>query len=55
MHSVYPPKNEREFEDLRTITLIFRNLTMNPVNLKFMLGTQIFQLFVSMYNLGFDS
>lgn len=54
-HSIYPPRGERELEDLRTITLIFRNLTMNPVNLKFMLGTQIFQLFVSMYNLSFDS
>ena len=28
---------------------------MNPVNLKFMLGSQIFQLFVTMYNIGFDS
>lgn len=54
-HSVYPPKSEQDFEDLRTITLIFRNLTMNPVNLKFMLGTSIFQLLVNMFNIGFDN
>jgi hypothetical protein len=27
---------------------------MNPINLKFMLGTSVFQLFVSMFNTGFD-
>jgi hypothetical protein len=27
---------------------------MNPINLKFILGTQIFQLFVSMFNTAFD-
>lgn len=54
-HSIYPPKNEQDREDLRTVTLIFRNLTMNPVNLKFILGTSIFQLFVTMFNTGFDN
>jgi hypothetical protein len=44
-----------ELEDLRTITLIFRNLTMYPINLKFMLGTSVFQLLVSMFNTGFDN
>lgn len=53
-HSIYPPKNTQQYEDLRTITLIFRNLTMNPINLKFMLGTSIFQLLVSMFNTSFD-
>jgi hypothetical protein len=28
---------------------------MNPVNLKFMLGTSIFQLFVNIFNIGFDN
>lgn len=28
---------------------------MNPVNLKFMLGTSVFQLLVSMFNTGFDN
>ena len=28
---------------------------MNPINLKFMLGTQIFQQLVGMFNIGFDS
>ena len=28
---------------------------MNPINLKFMLGTSVFQLLVSMFNTGFDS
>ena len=37
------------------MTLILRNLTMNPVNLKFMLGTSVFQLLVSMFNTGFDN
>jgi len=41
-------------EDIRTVTLIFRNFTMNPLNLKFMLGTTIFQTFVNMFNTGFD-
>lgn len=27
---------------------------MNPINLKFMLGTSIFQLLVNMFNIGFD-
>lgn len=27
---------------------------MNPINLKFMLGTSVFQLLVSMFNTGFD-
>jgi hypothetical protein len=54
-HSIYPPKTEQDKEDLRTSTLIFRNLTMNPINLKFILGTSIFQLFVTMFNTGFDN
>jgi len=53
-HSIYPPKTQQAYEDLRTLTLIFRNLTMNPINLKFMLGTPVFQLFVNMFNIGFD-
>ena len=54
MHGIYPHKNEQDLEDLRTVTLIFRNLTMNPVNLKFILGTPIFQTFVAMFNSGYD-
>ena len=53
-HNLYPPKNQQEYEDIRTITLIFRNLTLNSSNLKYMLGTPIFQLLVSMFNTGFD-
>lgn len=52
--TLYPPKTDQELEDLRTITLIFRNLTLNPINLKFILGSSIFQLFVTMFNIGFD-
>ena len=37
------------------MTLIFRNLTLNPVNLKFILGTSVFQLLVQMFNTGLDS
>lgn len=28
---------------------------MNPINLKYMLGTPIFQLLVNMFNIGFDN
>ena len=27
---------------------------MNPINLKYMLGSPIFQLFVTMFNIGLD-
>ncbi len=55
LHSIYPPRQGQDLEDVRTITLILRNLTMNPINLKFMLGTSVFQLLVAMFNTGFDS
>lgn len=53
--ALYPPKNDQDLEDLRTITLIFRNLTLNPINLKYILGSSIFQMFVTMFNTGFDA
>ena len=53
-HSIYPARHPQDLEDLRTITLILRNLTMNPINLKFMLGTSVFALLVNMFNTGFD-
>lgn len=37
--SIYPPKNEDQMEHLRMVTTIFRNFTMSPINLKFILGT----------------
>ena len=50
----YPPANPTQLEDLRTITLIFRNFTMNPLNLKHMLGSSVFALLVTMFNAGAD-
>ncbi len=37
-------------EYLRTVTMIFRNFTMSPVNLKYILGSEIFELFVRIFN-----
>ena len=54
-HSLYPPQNEENKEHLRTIICIFRNLTMNAINLKFILGTPIFALFVQIFNQRLDS
>lgn len=53
-HSIYPPENEDQREHLRTVIAIFRNLTMNPINLKYILGTPIFQLFIKIFNTRFD-
>lgn len=54
-HALYPPQNEEQKEHLRTVIAIFRNLTMNPINLKFILGTPIFGLFVTIFNRRLDS
>lgn len=52
--SLYPPKTEEQKEHLRTVIAIFRNLTMSPINLKYILGTSIFNLFVKIFNTRLD-
>jgi len=37
------------------VIAIFRNLTMNPTNLKSILGTPIFDLFVKLFNTRLDA
>jgi hypothetical protein len=48
-------------ENFRTVLTIWRNFTMSPINLKFILGksffyqgTEIFDLFVRIFNEGLD-
>lgn len=52
--SLYPPNNPTQLEHLRTVVAILRNFTMNPINLKYILGTPLFGILIQMFNTRVD-
>lgn len=54
MVTISPPKNFGHFEELRTITVIVRNFTLNTSYLQMLLKSSLFGTLVKMYNTALD-
>jgi hypothetical protein len=52
--TINPPKNTGHMEELRTITVIVRNFTLNTSYLQVLLKSSLFPTLVKMYNSALD-